>query len=91
MMTRPDWSSEQIAELAPCPFCGEPPTTTRRYVDTGSGDGAMHYGVACQRHPHMMIQAGALGVHGYRRDDDPASDEAVMAEAIAAWNARAPR
>ncbi len=85
-----EWRPQERAQALPCPFCGNAPTVEERYVDTGSGDGATHYSISCERHEHMTVEAGALGVHGYPRQDDPADDAAARAAVLKAWNTRAP-
>ena len=78
--------------LKPCPFCGELPLLINgTWLDTGGGDGARRWGVECLNDDCVVRPISVLlGPHGYRRDDDPPSNADAKAEAIAAWNTRAP-
>ena len=86
---RGKWLPEEVSDVLPCPFCGQPPKIEASYVETGGGDGAFSYRIGCDNHyGWLTAAAGRLGRLGYTRHDDPPTESGVRAEVKAAWNAR---
>jgi hypothetical protein len=76
-------------DLLPCPFCGGPASEWETRIESGE-DGATKFAVGCRwRHNTVTVVATAMGPWGYRRKDDPPSNEWARNRARRLWNERA--